>query len=214
MFNTNGLVNYWPINNDIKDYVGNTGSLRPVGNVHLASDRFNLSNSSIFVNNGYCIAPNGTYFSGDFTIIGWVMPVSLPVNSRLIDFSRGAALDNVYVVLSDGNSKPYTGVWNNGASGPDVVSQSITLPLNQWSHLASTLSGTTLSIYINGTLANSLSGSYTPMNVTRTQCYIGKNPWDSSVNVSNTVAYFDDIKIYNRALSQYEVLGDIIYPYL
>jgi hypothetical protein len=29
--------------------------------------------------------------------------------------------------------------------------------------------------------------------ITRTECYIGKNPWDSSVNVSNTVAYFDDI---------------------
>jgi hypothetical protein len=124
MFDTNGLVNYWPINNDIKDYVVNTGSLRLVGNVHLASDRFNLSNLSIFVNNGYCIAPNGTYFSGDFTIIDWV-------NSGFMDFSRGAALDNMYAVLSDGNSKPYTGVWNNGASGPDVVSQSIRLPLNQ-----------------------------------------------------------------------------------
>lgn len=206
-------MNYWPINNDLSDYIGNTGSLQPVGVVKLDSDRLNRPSSSIYLNYGYYIALNGTYFSGDFTIIGWVKPVILPTNSRFMDFSRGAGQDNVYLVLSNGGGYPYTGVWRNGASGPDVTALPFGLQLNQWNHLASTLNQTTLSLYINATLVNSLSGVYIPLNVTRTKCYIGKDPWSGVMTSSSTNAYFDDIKIYNRPLSQKEIQDDMGYQY-
>src|SRR3954454_11556900 len=104
---------------------------------------------------GYAQATNGVWFSGDFTVEGWVFVRSYNNWSRLFDFANGPNTNNVYLALSAGTGGfPTMGVFtnNNGIPALQATNQ---LPLNQWTHLAATLSGTTGTIYINGNPAGS-----------------------------------------------------------
>ena len=65
--NTFGLVHYWPIENDTKDYASNADMIYGANNT-FCPDRFNNSNSALNFRNGYNSLTNGIYFDGDFTI--------------------------------------------------------------------------------------------------------------------------------------------------
>ncbi len=74
------------------------------------------------------------------------------------------------------------------------------IELNKWYHVTVTLNGTTGCIYVNGSLV--VTGQLkAPRNVLRTENRIG--------NV-NALAVYDDLKIYQRAMSPEQVLYDYI----
>jgi hypothetical protein len=66
-----GLIHYWPIDNSLKDVIGNADMFNGI-NVTLAYDRFNKTNSSLGFNSGYIQVPNDVYFNVPFTISLWV----------------------------------------------------------------------------------------------------------------------------------------------
>lgn len=144
----------------------------------------------------YVTAPPAVYFSGDFTIECWVYPKSFGNWARIIDFGNGAGSHNVLLSYTYGTS---------GAPGFYVEGSQFqatqTLPLNQWSHIAATLSGNTATIYING-IAAGTSTVPTPANVTRNYCYIGKSNWGGDP-IANAV--FDELRIWNTARTQAEI---------
>src|SRR3954470_11443522 len=85
--------------------------------------------------NGYAQASNGVWFSGDFTVEGWVYARSYNNWSRLIDFGNGPDTHNVYLALSAGTGGfPAMGVFTN--YGAPVLFAGSQLPLGQWTHLA------------------------------------------------------------------------------
>ena len=147
----------------------------------------------------YVSVPAGVYFSGDFTIECWVYPRSFANWARIIDFGNGAGSDNILLAYTYGTS---------GAPGFYVEGSQFqatqTLVLNQWSHIAATLSGTTATIYINGVAAGTATFP-TPVNITRNYCYIGKSNWsDPYAN-----AEFDELRIWNVARSQTDIQSDM-----
>ncbi len=150
---------------------------------------------------GYAQAPNGVWFSNDFTIEGWVFVRSYNNWSRLLDFSDGPNTNNVYLALSQGPSGfPVFGVFTNNNSTP-VLEATNQLPLNQWAHLAATLSGTTATIYINGNPAGSTNLNRPP-NVIRTNNYIGRSAYSSD---SYPNALFDELRIWSGARTQGQI---------
>ncbi len=151
--------------------------------------------------NSYVQAPSSVWFNGNFTIEGWVYARSYNSGSRLIDFGTGSTSPNsVYLALSSGGTgQPVLGVYING--GETTVQATNSLPLNQWVHLACTLSNNTGTIYING--VNVGSGFLNqPANLTRSLNYIGRSnfPGDGYAN-----AIFDEIRIWGIARSQAQV---------
>jgi hypothetical protein len=94
----NGLTNYWPILNDLRDYIGSAnmtpGTVSVNGTVGFGIDRFNNTDGAILLNNSYYTLPTRVYFSGDFTILAWVKLISYSSNSRLIDCGNGPSSDN------------------------------------------------------------------------------------------------------------------------
>src|SRR5208282_4943263 len=96
----------------------------------------------------YVTVPSGVWFSGNFTIEGWVYPRSFNSWERLIDFSDGPGTNNVYLAISFGTSGyPVLGAFTSPGS-PTYAAVNNVLPTNQWSHLAATLDGTNASIYV------------------------------------------------------------------
>ena len=150
--------------------------------------------------NQYVDVPDGIWFPGDFTVEGWVYPRSYNSWSRLLDFGNvdpdtGEGTDNVVVALTEGTTgRPHFNVvrffdTSHGITAPDA------LPLNQWTHLACVLSGTTGTIYVNGSaVASGLMNR--PRAISRAGCYLGRSNWarDSYAN-----ANFDEVRIWNVA---------------
>jgi hypothetical protein len=143
----------------------------------------------------YVALPAGVYFTGDFTIECWVYPRSFANWARIIDFGNGAGSNNVLLSYTYGTSGA-PGFYVEGSQ----FQASQTLPLNQWSHIAATLSGTTATIYINGVAAGS-STVPVPVNITRNNCYIGKSNWGDPY----ADASFDELRIWNTAKTPAEI---------
>jgi hypothetical protein len=77
-----------------------------------------------------------------------------------------------------------------------------TLQTNRWYHLTVTLCNTLAKVYIDGLLKSS-GTQQTPTNTNRATNYIGGNSFgDAMLN-----AKIDELRIYNRCLSQNEIMN-------
>ena len=159
-----------------------------------------LSNSNALSFDGtpdYATLPSNVYFNGDFTIECWVYPTAFTNWNRIIDFGNGAGNHNILLGYTVGNSGA-PGLYIEGVQ----IQATSTIPLNQWSHIAATLSGTTGTIYINGVAAG--TGNFPiPANVVRTSNYIGRSNWGTGDPDASAV--FDDLRIWNVARTASEI---------
>ncbi len=157
---------------------------------------------SFNVGNEYLDVPDDLWFSGDFTVEGWVYVRTHNNWSRLLDFGNGEGNDNVLVALSDGTTgKPHFHVVSGTVIGPGITTPN-PLPLNEWTHLACVLSGTTGTIYVNGSaVASGLLNR--PRSVARMGCYLGRSNWAADAYAN---AIFDEVRIWNVARTAPQIL--------
>ena len=193
------------MDNNVYDSAGGA-HLYNGSNVQFVKDRFGKANSAIRFTDGYYQVPPGVYFKGDFTVSVWIKAIGI-VNTggTIIDFGNGVSSDNIRFITSYQNEyKPvfYVNI-NNYESN---VEPSLTLVLGQWTHLVFTLSGSNGALYMNGLLISQSSDLFTPRNINRTLNYIGKDNWNSYLDGNgNLWADLDDLRFYNRAMSQAEI---------
>jgi hypothetical protein len=130
-----------------------------------------------------------------------VNPASNPTWSRLFDIGTGNTA-SMFLTLNDGNGLRYA-ITTGGAGGEQRIEGTGTLPLNQWSLVTVTLSGTTGTLYVNGqVVGTNTSMTYHPSAFgASTKNYIGKSQYsDPALDAS-----VDEFNIYDRALSASEV---------
>jgi len=200
------LIDYWPINNNVIDNI--TGDNIVAGaSWQFAPDRFNNTNSSIFFNSGYVQVPEGVYFNGeDFTIIFWVKTTVLFWQS-LLDFGNTNITNNV-IFQVDGSNMPNLQITTNYSNNYYYSNKAILN--NQWNQIAVTLSGLTLTFYINGLSTKPQSIAYKPLNEIRQTCFIGRSNGYWIPGNPNAIAYLDQIQIYNRTLSGQEIIDNMM----
>jgi len=194
------LTNYWPFNNDYKDIIGGAHLYSPVS-CSFTTDRLNKVSSALFLNNGYVRAPTGVYFDGDFTITVWVKLLE-STHRALVAFGTNQN-DDVYLGVNNNRINYF--VSNAGASHNTWGQYN--LKINVWQHYAVTMTGTTATIYVDGKL-NYQDTSLRPRSISRTSNYIGQSNWPDP----SLYAYLDDLKIFNRSLTQTEI-GKIMNSY-
>ena len=98
----------------------------------------------------------------------------------------------------DGAMRPAGGAIFNGTES--YVASAGAIPLNTWTHLAATYDGTTLKIYINGTLSSSKTATGDVQSNANPLRIGGNYPYGQFFE-----GKIDEVRVYNRALSQSEI---------
>lgn len=199
------MVSYWPILANTKDLITNNEMVTCV-NASFVMDRFNIKNSALYLQNGYCQVKPGVYFKGnEFTFTAWVKIITIGKYCRIIDFGNGQASNNVIVSYTFGKTmNPFIRFYFiNGSSSTGQCS--IVVQLNKWIHFSAVFDRTVAYLYIDEVLCVSLPMINNITDIVRRFSYIGKSNWNTDDNVD---AYLDDIKIYNRALTVNELIFD------
>jgi hypothetical protein len=153
----------------------------------------------------YGSLPNGIVSSlnGDWSISTWIKPAALSNWSRVLDFGTGQNV-NMFLTLNAGGAGPRFAITNSGAGAEQRLTYGgQNFPLNQWSNVVVTVSGTTGTMYLNGVVvATNNNMTLKPSALGNTnRNYLGKSQYSDP-------AYdgaIDDLAIYNRALSAAEV---------
>ena len=144
---------------------------------------------------------NSLNLSSGMTLEAWVRPTASQTGWRAIVHRESVAYF-LHASHEGGDLQPAAGGSFGGKNALAVLASSA-LTLNTWTHLASTYDGTTLRLYVNGTLAGSrpVNGS---IETSSDPLYIGGNKqWGE-----NFQGQIDEVRIYNRALSPAEILAD------
>ena len=139
------------------------------------------------------------------TAEAWVNPSALGSAYRAVIF-REQPGNEVYSLYADqaGSQFPTGEVFVGGYK--DANGNAI-LPLNSWTHLAETYDGSSVRLYVNGTLvsttaaAGSLASSSSPLRIG------GNSIWGEYFS-----GLIDEVRVYNRALSAAEIGQDMTTP--
>jgi len=197
---TEGLVAYYPLNGDAKDYSGNGnhgtvyGAIKAIGIAGKKCFKFDGTDDWISVNDNPSIS-----FSGEqkYTAVAWVYPISGGVTW--------------YGVMSKGNANSYAininspGWYLQYEIYGSLTTRALNTPNNAiipdtWNHVVTLWDGSYKRIYINGVEITSVSdndlGTYPNTEALR-------------IGLGNNGEYFkgniQDVRIYNRALSDKEI---------
>lgn len=203
----NGLIHYWPLDNDLKDYIG-SADMTAGGPISYANDRLNNSNKAIYLDSSYCQLPNQTYFYEKFTLTAWAKLISDNWWSRLIDCSTDLTSTNVIVNFNVKIERMLSFRIASGFTTDFTINATMKASLNDWMHIGAVLDGDSAYFYLNGILQGSqVLDGYALNTFYGANCFIGRSKWNPFE--ADADAVMDEIYIYNRALSQSEILDNM-----
>jgi hypothetical protein len=139
----------------------------------------------------------------DFTVSTWVKINAFATWQRIFDFGTGT--DNYMFLTAQGPAG--AGRLRFGIRTPSIAEQGvngtgIALAADAWTHVAVTRSGTTVSLYVNGSLTGSGTVSINPSDLgVTTLNYLGR----SQFNDPYLNAALDDFRLYSHAMSPAEI---------
>ena len=161
--------------------------------------------------NDYVSLPPGVVAGlTDFTISAWVKLNGTSSNTRIFDFGSDTSK---YMELCPKNG--ITGFMRLEAlkgGVMELIDTTYTFPTGTWTHVALTLSGSTGTLYVNGTAVGSnavMSINPSSLGLDTTKNYIGKSQWGSLSYLNGSV---DDFRIYNYAFSAADIAA-LAFPY-
>ncbi|MBK7498428.1 MAG: T9SS type A sorting domain-containing protein [Ignavibacteriales bacterium] len=201
----NSLVAYLPFNGNTIDESGNGHDGTINGNAALVPDRFNTSDRAFtFPNQSSNISlANSTNMNleNGFSLNAWIKyknTYSVIIGKHVCGYVNGFILGIDY----DGQLQ----LWL-GNSGWSTVRTNETLMENRWYMVTATydVNSGAAKIYLDGQLENSATISYT--NFSSYPVSIGE-VFQNNCSPANMSGAVDEVKIYNRALSDAEILDE------
>lgn len=198
-----GLVAYYPFNGSADDEAGNNDGI--VNGATLSVDRYGNSGKAYnFDGNDYIEIPNATSLNLNYTTLSfWVnAKSSTEVVSYLI--TKGWDFEQNYGIYVNNGNKGIEMQGRVGGNWLGAYSPPNTLTLNQWNHVTGVFDGNKFTIYINGlkSTENAATGLLT---VNNQNLFLGRNSTINSGSAYWLNGSLDDVRIYNRALSEAEI---------
>lgn len=209
---TESLVGYWPFNGRDVNWTSSSG-----GTVYDRAGTFNGSfgglnqetsvirgkmGQGIYLSGQYIdVGSNAALNPANFTISAWVKPGDFSGNYNYIySNSRDCCGTENGINVAIKANKLNTQIWNGGVSEDLTSTGSVS---SDWTHVATTYDGSTIRLYLNGVLdssENTALGVGTGPNYTTLIGCLAYIPPNFCGNGN-----FDDIRLYNRALSAPEI---------
>jgi chitodextrinase len=169
-----------------------------------AANRFNLGGNAMSFNgtkSDSLIASNSVVLQSDFeTVSFWIRVTAFPVTGEAYILSHGGWQDRFKISLPS-HGKPVFSTKNAAGQNVDMDSDSVPLPVGQWRHVVMVHDGTNNKLFINGLLKKSVAAAGA-LGKTNRPVGIGYDPIDGGANFNGSL---DDIKLYNRALTDAEI---------
>jgi hypothetical protein len=140
--------------------------------------------------------------SGAITVEAWVYVDDAKRNwQRIIDFGNGPANNNI-ILAWEGTTGKMTFHIFNGSTAKFITTSEV-FPDKQWVHVTAVNDGKgNAYIYWNGELKASGTGQNVPLNVSRTNQYIGRSNWSQDALFKGQI---DEVRIWNVARSQQDI---------
>jgi len=142
-------------------------------------------------------SPSAANITGDLTVSAWVKPASFAKTQGVISWGNGSTSSAYTVNISTARRIQFlcTGCTTRTSTGATLSATTGT-----WSHIAVTLSGSTVKFYLNGTLLG------TSQSVAKTPRSAG----NGSLNIGRTGTTYmngslDELNIFNRTLGDAEI---------
>src|SRR5882724_1140104 len=137
------------------------------------------------------------------TLEAWVYPTATPTGWQAVVDKN---VDGYYLMASsDQGNRPTVG--GTFTAGNQNTVGLATLAVNTWTHLAATFDGATVRLYVNGVQVASQVQT-TLLTPTTKTLQIGADSYTGE----NFAGQIDEVRVYNRALSQAEIQTDMNTP--
>ncbi len=180
---------------------GNGGTVS--GASWTAAGRYGSALSFDGVNDWVTVADDASLdVSGAFTLEAWVRPAA-GGGIRTVVLKELPPGDLAYALYGSVFGPPHGEVFATG--GFFIAAGTGPAPLNTWTHLAATLSGGSLRLYVNGNLVRTTAVSGTAR-VSDAPLRIGGNSIWNNEWFSGQI---DEVRVYNRGLSAAEIQTDM-----
>ncbi len=214
---TNGLVGWWPFNGNANDESGN-GNNGTVNGATLTADRFGMLNKAYnFDGINDDISVQGLQninFNSKISISAWINTNQISTSKNVVSKYGGLdafSLDIESTTLKF-NVSPGSTNWNT------CFNNNINLTTTSWHHIVSTydFANNVFKIYFNGLNVGSINAPFQLGNANNIPVLFG-HCYDPNNIVSSQRfnGKIDDIGIWNRALTEQEILdlynGNICY---
>ncbi|MFC1591461.1 LamG-like jellyroll fold domain-containing protein [Thermodesulfobacteriota bacterium] len=215
-----GLVAHYPFNGNANDESGN-GHDGTVNGATLTTDRFGNPNSAYSFDgvDDYIALGDSDNLLGvarNISISIWVYTHDNTLGQKIFNGEREVGTPSAYntgygiSIMDDGSIKASVGTGVTNAGSNAAISSSTAIDSNAWEHIVIVRNDTDIRIYINGELDSSRNDfssydiSYYGSAHEYDKYAIGNGCYNSWIcNTFNGL--LDDLRIYNRALSESEI---------
>jgi len=197
---TQGLVAAWLFDGSAIDASGN-GNNGTVNGATLTSDRFGVSNKAYSFGGSATIQGSTSSFNfgaASFSISLWMKSSSSSGGGILTTHDVASAKYSNIGIYIAGTNLGFSDVDINNGAGSSTNFNGKKLTDNQWHHILVNRQGAAAKLYVDGVLDFTDNLTQNPNN--STTFIIG-----SSYNTAYFIGIIDDIRVYNRTLTDAEI---------
>ncbi len=153
----------------------------------------------------YVALPSGLLADvSDVTVSAWVFWNATQTNTRIFDFGSGTGRYLMLTPRHGGSGMVRLAMTVNGRFGEQSIDGTAALPTGQWVHVAVTLSGTTGTLYVNGTAVGANTAMFlAPFRLGSTaQNWLGRSQYSADPGFNGLI---DDFRIHRGALTAAQI---------